>query len=67
MTEGTEDASGLAVPDVCVVEVGVTNSQASILDLERRRIETIIDKVQRYDIVFLSKVGLLLVKLLFSR
>ncbi|KAJ6663912.1 hypothetical protein lerEdw1_008866 [Lerista edwardsae] len=47
MTEGIEDASALAAPDVCVVDVGVTNSQASILDLERRRIETIIDKVQR--------------------
>ncbi|XP_066480063.1 nibrin isoform X2 [Tiliqua scincoides] len=47
MTEGMEDASCLVAPDVCVVDVGVTNSQASVLELERKWIDTILDDLKR--------------------
>lgn len=47
MTERMEDASSLVAPDVCVIDVGVTNSQSSILELERNWIDTILDGLRR--------------------
>ncbi|XP_053101912.1 nibrin isoform X2 [Hemicordylus capensis] len=60
MTEGAVDAAALAAPDVCVIDLGFTNSQASISDSEREWIDTIIAVLQRrkYRTISEAEIGL---------
>ncbi|KAJ7338983.1 hypothetical protein JRQ81_012885 [Phrynocephalus forsythii] len=60
MTKGEEDAASLVAPDVCVIEVGVTNSQASVSDLERKWTDAITAILERnnYRTISESEVGL---------
>uniref|UniRef100_A0A6J0VB36 Nibrin n=1 Tax=Pogona vitticeps TaxID=103695 RepID=A0A6J0VB36_9SAUR len=60
MKEGEDAAASLVAPDVCVIEVGFTNSQASISDLERKWTETITAVLERnkYRTISEAEIGL---------
>ncbi|XP_015280332.1 PREDICTED: nibrin-like, partial [Gekko japonicus] len=60
MTEGTEDAASLAAPHICVIDVGLTGSQASVSDLGRKWIDTITTVLERkkYRTISEAEIGL---------
>lgn len=53
MTEGRKETSLLVSPEVCVVDVGLTNSQIAGSDSMRNWTDSILTILQRYSIVLL--------------
>jgi len=47
ITEENEEESFFSVPGICVVDVGITNSQTLIPDSQKKWIHSIMDKLQR--------------------
>ncbi|XP_077208069.1 nibrin isoform X2 [Paroedura picta] len=60
LTEGAEDAASLAAPHVCVIDVGLTGSQASVSDSERKWIDNITTVLERkkYRTISEAEIGL---------
>ncbi|XP_054841395.1 nibrin [Eublepharis macularius] len=60
MTEGAEDATDLVAPHICVIDVGLTGSQASASDLERKWAATITTVFERkkYRTISEAEIGL---------
>lgn len=53
--ENEEEDSFFSAPGISVVDVGITNSQTLIPDSQKKWIHSIMDKLQRYRIIFMSK------------
>ena len=64
--ENKEEYSFFSAPGICVVDVGITNSQTLIPDSQKKWIHSIMDKLQRYRIILIIlKKAILYVTFLF--
>lgn len=53
--ENEEEDSFFSAPGICVVDVGVTNSQTLIPDSQKTWIHSIMDMLQRYRMILYLK------------